>query len=217
MEDLMSIPVDSVGFYEMPADQIPGSIWILDEDLLSVIPAVSLKDVIHLAVPGVQIASDGFTGALYTTRGCPMSDNSTTQFMWDGINLNAAGSLGINSSLKSTLLGDIAKIEVSNGPSSMLHGNGAINGFVNQVPKSGTSHPGGWINTDLGVPEGLVKGETGYGHVYGPGKDFYIYTGAEQASGFTPTGTWDITSSTGMRYRRVLKSGPRTRPITGSL
>ena len=186
LEDLMTIPVNSIGFYEVPVNQAPGSIWILNEELLETIPGVTLKDMLQLAVPGVQVSGNSLLGSLYTTRGSPMRDNSTTLFMWDGMNINSAGSLGINASLKSSLLGDIAKLEVSNGPSSLLHGNGAINGFVNQVPKSGESHPGAWVNTMVGVTESLVKTEASYGHVYGVGRDFYLYAGGERASGFQP-------------------------------
>ncbi|MBI9089662.1 MAG: TonB-dependent receptor [Desulfobacterium sp.] len=186
LEDLMDLPVNSMGFFDVPVDQAPGSIWILDEELLATVPGVNLKDILQLAVPGVQVSNHSILGSLYASRGCPMFDNSTSQFMWDGMNINSAGSLGVNASLKSSLLGDIARLEVSNGPSSIIHGNGAINGFVNQVPKSGSSHPGIWVNTVVGFTESLVKTEAGYGHVYGVDRDLYLYAGGERADGLHP-------------------------------
>ncbi|MCP4119039.1 MAG: TonB-dependent receptor [Desulfobacteraceae bacterium] len=186
LEALMDLPVNSMGFFDVPVDQAPGSVWILDEALLATVPAVNLKDMLQLVVPGVQVSNHSFLGSLYASRGSPMYDNSTSQFMWDGMNINSAGSFGVNASLKSTLLGDIARLEVSNGPSSIIHGNGAINGFVNQVPKSGSSHPGAWANAMVGFTESLVKTEAGYGHVFGVDRDLYLYAGAEGASGDHP-------------------------------
>jgi outer membrane receptor protein involved in Fe transport len=186
LEALMALPVNSMGFFDVPVDQAPGSIWILDEEMLETVPGVNLKDILQLAVPGVQVSNHSFLGSLYASRGSPMFDNSTSKFMWDGMNINSAGSSGVNASLKSSLLGDIARIEVSNGPASIIHGNGAINGFVNQVPKSGSSHPGPWVNAVVGVTDSLVKTEAGYGHVSGVDRDLYLYAGVEGADGFHP-------------------------------
>jgi hypothetical protein len=150
---------------------------------MQTVPAINLKDILQYTVPGVQVSNHSIFGSLYASRGCPMLDNSTTQFMWDGMNINSAGSLGINSSLKSSLIGDIARLEVSNGPSSIIHGNGAINGFVNQVPKSGSGYSGLWVNMGIGMTANRLKAETGYGHAYGVDRDLYFYAGIERADG----------------------------------
>jgi len=183
LEELMDLPVNSVGFFDVPLERAPGSIWILDKEILATVPAMNLKDILQFTVPGIQVSNHSIFGALYASRGCPMFDNSTSQFMWDGMNINSAGSLGINASLKSSLLGDIDRLEVSNGPASIIHGNGAINGFVNQVPKSGSSYPGARVSIVTGLTDSLIKTEAGYGYVYGVDRDLYLYTGVERADG----------------------------------
>jgi len=188
IEDLMDINVDSAGFFDVPKNEAPGSIWILDEKKINDLPANNLKDLLNLYVPGVMLSSHSIFVSLYSSRGSTSFDNSSTQFMYDGINLNSAGSLGVNSSLKSSLLGDISKIEVSTAPSGIVYGNGAMNGFVNIVPKKGSINPGVFVKTQYGTKENSFSMETGYGYTYGLSGDLYIYAGMEGSQGKRPDG-----------------------------
>lgn len=183
IEDLMNLPIRSVGFFNMSQDIAPGSIWILKEEDIRNTPALNLSDLLQLTMPGVSISSHSIYGSLYASRGVPMFDNSTSQFMVDGMNLNSGGSLGINSGLRLPLLGDLYSIETGNGPCAIIHGNGAINGFINLVPKTGATNPGAFSRITYGFDDHMQKIETGYGHSYGPDRDLYVYAGMAGSEG----------------------------------
>jgi len=188
IEELMDISVSSAGFFGLPPEEVPGSIWILDEEDIKTTPAQSLGELLNLRIPGVQVSSDSIFGSLYASRGIPMIDNATTQFLWDGMNLNSGGSLGVNSGLKIPLLGDIYRTEVSNGPCAIVHGNGSINGFVNMVPKTGSTNPGTMVSIGYGLDDHMKKMETSYGHGYGADDDFFIYFGLADSQGVSVSG-----------------------------
>jgi len=183
IEELMNLPIKSVGFFDISSDKAPGSIWILNEHDIKTTPSQSIAELLQLTIPAVNVSSHSIYGSLYASRGAPMFDNSSSQFMWDGMNLNSGGSLGVNSGLKLPLLGDIHQIEVSSGPSAVIHGNGALNGFVNLVPKSGSTNPGTYANVSYGFDDRMIKIETGHGLEYGSDKNFYIYAGMAGADG----------------------------------
>lgn len=186
IEDLMNLPIRSVGFFDMSRSVAPGSIWILKEEDIRNSPALNLTDLLQLTMPGVSVSGHSIYGSLYASRGVPMFDNSTSQFMLDGMNLNSGGSLGINSGLKIPLLGDLYSIETGNGPCAIIHGNGSINGFINLVPKTGTTNPGAYSNIRYGLDDGMKTVEAGYGLTYGPDRDFFIYAGIAGSEGSEP-------------------------------
>lgn len=185
LEELMDLPVRSVGFFDISSDRAPGSLWILGREDIKTAPALSISEILQVSVPGVSISPHSIYGSLYASRGVPMFDNSTTQFMWDGMNLNSGGSLGVNSGLRLPLTGDIRQIEVSSGPSAVIHGNGAINGFVNLVPKSGATDPGIHFESGYGLDDGMTRMAAGQGIEYGPDKNIYIYAGLAGSGGFS--------------------------------
>lgn len=188
IEELMDISVSSAGFFGMPPEEVPGSIWILSEEDLRTTPAQSLAELVNLRIPGAQVSDHSIFGSLYSSRGVAMIDNATTQFLWDGMNLNSGGSLGVNSGLKLPLLGDIHRIEVSNGPCAVVHGNGSINGFVNMVPKTGATNSGAMGYVGYGLDDHMKKMETSYGHSYGADEDFFVYLGLADSDGISVAG-----------------------------
>lgn len=106
--------------------------------------------------------------------------------MLDEQHLNQRGHFGYTAGLLSPLLGDIQTTEVILGPGAILHGSGAINGFINLIPKNGKDNPGPFLTTEYGFTDKLWKVETGYGTSYGTLKNIYLYAGAYGAKGFKP-------------------------------
>ena len=185
IEDLMQVTVSCVGFFDMPPEEAPGSIHIIKNHQLKNSPAVGLADMLDLYVSGIHVGNGSRNGASYAVRGMRMPDNSTTVFMYDRQNINTSAGLGVNMNLDLPLMGDIEQLEVIKGPCALVHGSGAMNGFVNIVPKNGTDHPGGFWRMQYGLKEQLFTTETGYGFSYGHNKDMFLYLGAADSDGFS--------------------------------
>jgi outer membrane receptor for ferrienterochelin and colicin len=184
IEDLMQVTVSAVGFFDLPPEQVPGSIQIITTQQLENSPAIGLADMLDLYISGIHVGNDTKNGASYAVRGMRMPDNSTTVFMFNGQNINSAAGLGFNMNLDLPLLGDISQLEVIKGPCALVHGSGAMNGFVNIVPKNGADHPGAYLNVQYGIKEHLAKIEQAYGLSYGNENDLFIYFGFVDSEGF---------------------------------
>jgi len=185
IEDLMQVTVSSVGFFDLPPEQVPGSIKIITTQQLENSPATGLADILDLYISGIHVGNGSINGASYAVRGMRMPDNSTTVFMFNGQNINSAAGLGLNMNLDLPLLGDISQLEVIKGPCALVHGSGAMNGFVNIVPKNGSDFPGAYLNMQYGYKENLAKIEQAYGFSYGNEKDVFVYLGFVDSEGFT--------------------------------
>jgi outer membrane receptor protein involved in Fe transport len=184
IEDLMKVTVSSVGFFDLPPEQAPGSIRIITTEQMENAPAVGLIDIVDLYVSGVHIGNTDRNGASYAVRGMRMSDNSTTIMMFDGNNINTSAGLGVNVNPALSLSGDISRLEIIKGPCSLVHGSGAMNGFINIVPKNGSDYPGYFYRMQYGFKDHMIQLENAYGFSKGKNDDFFIYMGTVYAEGF---------------------------------
>jgi len=190
IEDLMQVTVSSVGFFDLPPEQSPGSIQIITTEQMENSPAIGLADIIELYVSGIHIGNTNTNGASYAVRGMRMSDNSTTVFMLDGNNINTSAGLGVNINPDLPLFGDISRLEVIKGPCSLVHGSGAMNGFVNFVPKNGSDYPGYHYRIQYGFKDHMITFENSYGLSYGHNHDVFIYLGTTYAKGYESQETY---------------------------
>ena len=122
-------------------------------------------------------------------RGAVTGSNAKTVVMLDGQNLNQRFDYGYNMALALPLLGDLDAVEVIQGPGAILYGSGSISGFVNMLPKTGSSNPGLELTSELGAFDVATSVQASYGLRYGPSKsnDLFIYAGLARAGGFVPT------------------------------
>ncbi|MDE0837968.1 MAG: hypothetical protein OSB41_02850 [Kiritimatiellae bacterium] len=60
---------------------------------------------------------------------------------------------------------------------TLQHGSGALNGLVNMIMKTGASHPGAFMRSEVGVAEDLWLVEGGRGFSFGPQRNLFIYAG----------------------------------------
>jgi len=197
LEELMQVKVSSTGFFAMPVERSPGFIKIVSNKEINNLPVNSLSDIFDFYLPGVHLSNTFYEGVLYSVRGMTIPQNSTTLFMINGYNFNRATGNGINSGLMLPLLGDIDQIEVINGPCSIVHGSGSINGFVNIIPKNGSNYPDSFYEITYGFKDKLYKFETGYGYSYGLNKDIFIYNGFVKSNGFKPEYNFGYVSNSG--------------------
>ena len=196
LEDLMEVPVvTSAGFFDMSTRKAPGYSTILNLEKIENSPERTLEQLLEFYVPGMHTARHERQGTLIGTRGILIDNNAKTLIMLDGQALNQRSHFGYMAPLQLPLLGDLQAIEVIHGPGAIVHGSGAINGFINLIPKSGAEHPGLFVNSEIGFVEGLEMVEAGYGTSYGVGKDLFLYGGVVGAEGTTRDTDWDSPST----------------------
>jgi outer membrane receptor protein involved in Fe transport len=179
----------------MSTKKAPGYSTVIDLNKIENSPERTLEQLLEFYAPGIHTARHERHGALIGTRGVLIDNNAKTLVMLDGQALNQRSHFGYTAPLQLPLMGDWKAVEIINGPGAIVHGSGAINGFINLIPKSGTEFPGLFVNTELGFVEGLEKVEAGYGIPYGDRKDLYLYGGVVGAEGTTRDEDWGSPST----------------------
>lgn len=132
-----------------PVDRVGQSITVIDAEEIQRRQAVTVADLLR-TVPGVSIARNGGVGTSTSVfiRG---AESDQTVALIDGVKLNDPSSPGGGFNFGSLLVGNIERIEVLRGPSSVLWGSQAIGGVVNMITRQPTE--------DLSVN---LRGEYGY-------------------------------------------------------
>jgi outer membrane receptor protein involved in Fe transport len=173
----------SSGFFAMSRLKAPGSTYVISQEQIASSPARNIGQLLDMNAPGVVIGHHERTGDLYGTRGILIDNNSKTLFLFDGQNINQRMHFGYQTGMNLPFLDDLQTVEVINGPGAIVHGSGAINGFVNMIPKNGTTNPGSFVKTEYGPREKSYNVQTGYGKSYGAKKDLFLFAGFQSAAG----------------------------------
>ncbi|MEN6332874.1 MAG: TonB-dependent receptor [Phycisphaerales bacterium] len=192
IEELMEIEVQSAAFFPTTTAKAPGYAIVYDMNEVRNGSARTLSDLMELYVPGAVSGAHERQGRLIGVRGLEIDNNAKTLVMWDGEQINYRSHYGYMVGMLSPFLGDVSRVEVIHGPGAIQHGSGAINGFINMVPKTGSSDPGLYSHYEYGFMEQSNLIETGYGLQYGEGRDLYVYGGGYAAEGFEPDNTYGV-------------------------
>jgi len=187
IEDLINVPVKSIDFFETSLTHLPNHVTIISDKDLALRPVHTIEESLQHYVPGVRVGRQGVSGPIVAVRGMGVADrgNEHMLVMWDGKSITTRSAGGYQTGHTSYLLGDIQQLEVVLGPGSLYHGTGALNGYLNMVPKSGLTHTGWSSRADYGVIDDLIRMDAEYGRVYGEDKHVYVYGGYMQAGGYS--------------------------------
>lgn len=200
LEDLLNIRLSASSFFEVSRESAPGTTYVIDRRNIATSPSRTLADTIEMSVPGMQIAKHLWTGAVIGVRGITIDNNAKTLVMIDGLNLNQRTHFGTHGLLSLPLMEDVESMEVSNGPGALVHGSGAINGYINLTPKDGASHRGWEAVIEAGPVEASGSAQLSYGMSYGSSNanNLFLYAGFAGAAGFTPRTdlAWSCTGPT---------------------
>ena len=183
LSSLLDLDVDAAGFFPIDATRTPTASYIIDQQRLERLPALTLGDLIADVVPGMSLGRHGRTGETIGTRGLLIDNNAKTLVLWDGQNLNQRTHFGYHAGLVLPLLGDLRGIEVVHGPSATVHGSGAINGIIGLGAQHGTSRPGVWTRVTGGAMDDLLAVEASVGGAPDASRDWYLYAGVASAGG----------------------------------
>ena len=181
----MEIPqVSSAGFFTQDAKDAPGYSQVFKMEDIAKSPVRTLADLVENSVIGSQFGWHSGNGALIGTRGVLIDNSAKTLVMFDGEQMNQRMHFGYMRQINSPFLGDVDRIEVIQGPGAIVHGSGAINGFINLIHKNGNDSPGLTANLEYGIQDEFKKGEIGYGKTFGEDANIYLYAAACGAPGF---------------------------------
>ena len=131
-------PTDSADDIVVTASRAPElrsrigqSVTVIDADTIGTRQTQSIADLLR-TVPGVSIVRNGGIGTTTSVfiRG---AESDQTVALIDGVKLNDPSSPGGGFNFGNLLVGNISRIEVLRGPSSVLWGSQAIGGVINLI------------------------------------------------------------------------------------
>jgi outer membrane receptor protein involved in Fe transport len=196
IEELMRINVlSAASFFDVDAEKNPGFSQAFGADELAVSPIRTLGDLIELKCPTFATGGSPREGLQIGGRGITSENSWRTLLLVDGHNINHRVHFGMLESVSTPVLGDIRKLEVITGPSAIVHGSGAFDGFINITPRNGTDDAGLWTSLEYGLVDDLRKLEIGYGFDYGRRRDVYLHLAYFTADGFEPDDRWGYEES----------------------
>ena len=148
--------VVTAGRTAQPLSEVGQSITIIDANTIRTRQAVTPLELLR-QVPGVTIAQNGGIGTTASVfiRG---ADSDQTVALIDGVKISDPSTPAGGFDFGSLLIGNIDRIEVLRGPSSVLWGSQAMGGVVNLITRQPTDHlainaraEGGSFGTAQGV------------------------------------------------------------------
>lgn len=145
-------------------DKVGQSITVLDTAEIERRQTQAVADILR-TVPGVTIVRNGGIGTS-TSVSIRGAESDQTVALVDGIKLNDPSSPGGGFNFGNLLVGNIDRIEVLRGPSSVLWGSQAIGGVVNMITRQPTEQlsvnlRGEYGYRDTGQLVGNVSGKAG--------------------------------------------------------
>ncbi len=119
-----------------PLERVGQQVTLLDGAELQRRQVANVLDLLR-TVPGVSVARNGGPGGVAGVfiRG---AESDQTVALVDGVKLNDPAAPGVGFNFGNLLIGNIERIEVLRGPSSVLWGSQAIGGVVNMITRAPT-------------------------------------------------------------------------------
>ncbi len=188
LEELMEVPITTGASRPMTKEKMPASITVITADELKLLGLRNLTDVINYIVPGgIADLHRGDKTGLYCFRGITADDNAKYIFMVDGLNSNSMTAKGAFTEAYLGLLDDLERIEITQGVSSTLYGDGATSGIINFITRTGKDFQGTEVTTGYGSGE-KYEASIKYGRKISETQSDFYYFGFKRSDGFTPKG-----------------------------
>ncbi|MGE5491646.1 MAG: TonB-dependent receptor plug domain-containing protein [Actinomycetota bacterium] len=137
--------VASVSRLPQPLSEAPGSVTVIDRDMIRASGARNFADLLRL-VPGFQVTPPNQEGAVVAYHGLSNEEYTPrVQVLVDGRSLySSLFRSGVNWNLLPVALDDIERIEVSRGSNSAAYGSSAFLGVINIITLD-ASQAKGWL------------------------------------------------------------------------
>ena len=132
-----------------PSAAVPGSVTILDQQLINASGARNITDLLRL-VPGMLVVPDSSNLTTVNYHGTSPGQARRLQVLIDGRSVYRAGFAQVDWSDLPVALEDIQRIEVFRGPNTVSYGANALLGGVNIITTPAKDVHGTLLKTNLG-------------------------------------------------------------------
>jgi len=134
--------------YQPPA-AVPGSVTIIDQQLINASGARNITDLLRL-VPGMLVVPDSSNLTTVNYHGTSPGQARRLQVLIDGRSVYRAGFAQVDWSDLPVALEDIQRIEVFRGPNTVSYGANALLGVINIITTPAKDVHGTLLKTNLG-------------------------------------------------------------------
>jgi len=188
LEELMEMEVTTGASRPIKRGKLPASVTVVTADEIKLLGLRNLTDVINCVVPGgIADLHRGDKTGLLGFRGITAEDNYKYIFMIDGLNCNSMTAKGALSELYLGLLDELDRIEITQGVSSTLYGDGATSGVINFITKTGKDFQGSEVTAGYGSGD-RFETTAKYGRKISDTENDFYYAGFKRSDGFDPRG-----------------------------
>jgi iron complex outermembrane receptor protein len=182
------LPVTTGASRPMPKRKMPATVTVVTAEEIKLLGLRNVTDVINYIVPGgIADIHRGDKSGLYSFRGIAAEENAKYIFMVDGLNCNSMTAKGAFTETYLGLLDDLDRIEITQGVSSTLYGDGATSGIINFITKTGNSFQGTEVTSGYGSNDKFVE-TVKYGRKKSETENDFYYFGFTRSDGSTPRG-----------------------------
>ena len=174
-------PASTGSYLDLTPMQTPASVDVITRAQLDARGDTALLDAITRATGLSSLAHPGNSGSALAARG--FSDSTSVMRLYDG--MRQYGGVGVSFPFDTW---SVERIEVLRGPASVIHGDGAIGGVINIIPKKPVfGPPGHELQATLGS-EGKRGYGVGSGGALGANLAYRLDASGERADGWVQRG-----------------------------
>ena len=183
LEDLQTVKVKGIAnLTELKTSQIPATLTTITTKQIEQTPARNIYDLIEVYVPGAMWLNHT-EGPKLGMRGLRADRNYKILILINGRPINDKHKLAANAELNTWDLNDIEKIEIINGPGSVIHGPGAVEGVVNIITKTASQSETINVQAHLNATYNMKGGNISYAQSFKK-LSVYTYGGLYESDGY---------------------------------
>jgi iron complex outermembrane receptor protein len=166
LEQLSSIEVTTVGKRVQRLADVPGSVYVIQQEDIRRSGAVTLPEALRLA-PNLEVARADANQYAISARGFNSVLANKMLVLVDGRTVYSPLFSGVFWEAQDLLLEDIERIEVLSGAGGTLYGSNAVNGVINIITRSAADSQGALLKGGTGNMDRVVGGRWGDGAASG--------------------------------------------------
>ncbi len=183
LEELGQIQVSTGSLLSFEKKYSPSPVILISRDMINSSGARNLIEVLSAFIPGFQYLKHPALPDRIGMNGMISDLNDKMLFLVNGKIMNSQPLLGISSEIDLSMLGDIEKIEVVEGPGSATYGSGAINGVISIETQNSDNFSGLEISGRYGSVDKYYNAELKWAGKVPIGGNIYIYSGFDNYKG----------------------------------
>jgi outer membrane receptor for ferrienterochelin and colicin len=183
LEELGQIQVTAGSLLLSEKKYSPSSVMLITREMIESSGSRNLIEVLSTFIPSFHNLKHPALSDRIGMNGMVSDLNDKILFLVNGKIMNSQPLLGISSEFDLSMLGDIEKIEVVNGPGSATYGSGAINGVICITARDADNFDGLELIGKLGFIEKYSTAEIQWAGKVPLGGKLYIYSGIDNYKG----------------------------------